>query len=182
MEDFTEGEEFKSDVYSKSINQLVTTYNPKTVDELSELLDDNGYYGRFEIVRVATKFYREVCVKVNVYLPDSIHTYEWPYMSHYNLTLRKFSKRPKPRMFKEDFRLMKCLYFFLLYKWPIDSSFEHIANLGFKCMGWATQSDYLSLTVILHKIGFFNRGEFVIKSEEDLIEVKENLFSYSYFM
>lgn len=86
--------EIKSDEYKVPINTLVVLNKPTTVSALSKLLDDNGYFGRYKILRKVTKNLGDIIITVEVYLPNSNFTYTWPFKTFYNLTLGRLLRRP----------------------------------------------------------------------------------------
>jgi hypothetical protein len=173
--------EIKSDVYEKPINSLVFCNNPLTIKELDDLLSDNGYFGRFKITKINLPKSQDVCVKVSVYLPDSVFTYDWPFDTYYNLTTRSLGTRKIPAIIKKEVKLLKCMYFFLLEGYNLSNNIEAVAEIGSLSMGWATKKEYVQLIMFLSKAGFFRKGWFVLKSKDDVSEIYENLFSPTYF-
>jgi hypothetical protein len=181
-EQFADTETTKSDLFKVSINTLVTSSRPNSVEELSALLDDNGYYGRYTLDKKSVGSLKNPCVKVIVYLPDSVFTYEWPYLTYYDLSENKFGKRKKPRVIQNNWKLYKCMSFFLVEGFIIDNNLELIASAGSKLMGWATKDEYIKMIQFLLKVGLFKDGIFVLKTLDDLTEVHDNLFDYNYFL
>lgn len=171
----------KNDVFEKSINNLVLCNNPRTIREFSDLLSDNGYFGRFTVEKVNLPKSQDVCIKAHVYLPDSIFTYQWPFQTYYNLTTRSFGTRKFPAIVKKERKLLKCMYFFLLERYNLSNNIEVVAELGSLTMGWSTKKEYIQLIMFLSKAGLFSRGWFVLKSEIDIQEVYDNLFNPVYF-
>ena len=86
-------DEIKSDEYSVSINSLVILHKPKNINALSKLLDNNGYFGRYKILRRLTKKIGDTIVNIEVYLPNSLCSYIWPFETVYNLKTNKLVKR-----------------------------------------------------------------------------------------
>jgi hypothetical protein len=88
-------DEIKSDSYSVSINSIILLYKPRTIPILSKLLDENGYFGRYKILRKLTKKIGNTIINIEVYLPNSNFYYVWPFKTSYNMTdgvlLRKVS-------------------------------------------------------------------------------------------
>ncbi len=171
----------KSDLFRVSINDLVESKFPSDVKDLSTILDDNGYYGRHQIRRMEGPSYKDICVKVRVYMPYSVFTYEWPYGSYYNLTAKCFGKRsmPKALSMSQDvhFRAM-CLYF-IHRKDPI-IDIETTATNGAN-WGGGLKHQYVHLIRLFFRLGFIKNNTFCIKSGEDMYEVMCNLFDRSYF-
>lgn len=170
------------DVYKKSINNIIVSSCPKSIEKLEELLDKNGYYGRYKVVRHYAKNIKELAIKIEVYLPDSVHTYTWPLDTHYNLTKCDFGKRKKPRVIVKDNALIKCMYFFLIDRYNISNNLEVVAQIGHLKMGWATKERYIQMIKFLAKTNLFKDGWFVLKSYNDVKEVYENLYDYNYFI
>lgn len=102
-------DEIKSDEYKISINTLVVLNKPASIAAMSRLLDNNGYFGRYKILRKVTKKLGEAVINIEVYVPNSGFSYIWPFKTMYNLTLGKLLKRPPLRSFKTT-----NLYIFML--------------------------------------------------------------------
>lgn len=181
-DDSIEDDDIKSDVFVTSINGLVAFHSPRTIEAFSDLLSNNGYYGRFEIVRVSGASYRDLAVKVRVYLPNSVYSYEWPYLTYYSLTTNKFGKRKKPKGIRKESVMIKSMAYFLCYDNSMHTDVEAMAEAGYRIMGWATKAEYVNMTILFVQAGLFSKGVFVLKHEDDMMEVLHNLFSYSYFM
>jgi len=179
----TDEEDFepKCDLYKISINSIVSSSLPATVPKLEELLDDNGYYGRFNIESTPTKNFKNNYVRVNVYLPDSVCNYVWPLNGYYSIADSDFVKRKKPRIIKNNENILNCMYFFLKYNYRIVNSIEIIAELMTLQMGRATKKEYIDIIKLLAKERFFKDGWFSLKHPTDAKEVYENLFDYNYF-
>jgi hypothetical protein len=154
---------------------------PKDEEALANLLDKNGYYGRHTIERYAGPSYKDICVKIKIYLPNSIFTYQWPYGAYYNLTQDSFSKRKKPSVVQNNFKLIKCMYFFTRSGIIVENDIEKVAELGSLYMGWAKKEEYFAMIRFLMKARFFNNGRFVLKTE-DVLEVHDNLFDFKYYI
>jgi len=169
------------DVYTISINSLVFSKTPKTVKQLEDVLNSNGYYGRFRIDRQYVKNSQDIYVKVKVYLPDSCCFYSWPLFGNYNLTSKCFTKRKKPSVLNNQFKLKKCLQFFAINKYKINTSIEEVADIASKYFGWATKSDYVKIMKLLIESDLIINGKFIIKSEKDIPEVFDNLLDANYF-
>jgi hypothetical protein len=172
----------KSDIYVKSINNIISSSAPRTIEKVEELLENNGYYGRAKVRKVPTKNYRETAIKVEVYLPDSIITYNWPFETYYNLSKVDFGKRTRPRVIKKNEALIKCMYFFLIQNYRISNNLEAVAEIGHLYMGWATKEEYIHMIRFLIKAGLFRDGWFALKSKQDVLEVYNNLFDYNYYL
>lgn len=179
MENTVVDNEIKSDVYYKSINLLVVSNAPITIQKLKTILDDNGYYGRNEIIKVSSG--SDILIKVRVYLPCSVLYYEWPFGCYYNLSKRVFGPRKKPRSLINSFKLLKCMMFFLRLDCNISGKIEPVAKIASLKMGFATQVEYSQNIKFLAQSGFFKDGWFLIKDFKEVIEVHENLYDPSYY-
>lgn len=171
----------KCDLYKISINSIVSSSVPTSVPKLEELLDDNGYYGRYRIDSTPTKNFKNNYVKVDVYLPDSVFNYVWPLNGYYSIADRDFVKRKKPRVIKNNENILYCMYYFLCHNYRIVNSIEPIAELMTLQMGRATRKEYIDIIKFLAKEGFFKDGWFALKHQTDVKEVYENLFDFNYF-
>lgn len=120
MNDILLDDEFKSDKYSISINELLfgKVYKP-TIQSITKLLDDNGYYGRYRIEQVRDRKYGiDTMVKIHVYLVNSGYTYTWPFQTSFNLDKKCFtSNRKVPKgvlsnntMFGHCFRVLSVMF------------------------------------------------------------------------
>lgn len=100
MNDIILDSEYKSDKFSLSINELLfsRSYRP-SIESISKLLDDNGYFGRYEIETVEHKKHGiDLLIKINVYLYNSVYTYTWPYGTFFNVDKKTFGhNRKSPR-------------------------------------------------------------------------------------
>ena len=170
----------KSDYYSISINSLLLAANPKSIAKVENLLDDNGYYGRYRIVRESVPVFA-ICIKIEVYLPESLNTYKWPFKTYYNLSTNSFGKRRIPRVIKNTFRFNKIMLFLALCDLDLSSGVDRLALSGSKIMGWANKDDYVKTIMFFIKCGMFVNSKFCIKTEQDVVEVQSNLFDPNYF-
>ena len=113
MEDILLDEDFKSDKYEISINELLFGRVYKsTTQAVAKLLDDNGYYGRYKIEHVKDRKHGiDTMIKIHVYLVDSGHTYTWPFQTYFNLDKRCFAHNRKvPRgVLSDSFMFGYCL-------------------------------------------------------------------------
>jgi hypothetical protein len=171
----------KSDIYKVSLNDLIISSTPKSIKALEEILDDNGYYGRYRIITCKAPKSNDLCIKIEVYLPDSIYHYVWPYNTHYNLSTRSFGKRTKPAVINNKKILMKCMGFFNMFSYIITGKIDPIAEIAHLYMGWATKAEYIKMITFLCKVGLFNNGEFCLKTVMDSKEVHDNLFDPTYY-
>lgn len=85
--------QIKSDQFSTSINSVILLHKPSSVPGLSKLLDSNGYYGRYKILRKVTRKHGETVISIEIYLPNSRASYTWPFRTLYNLTLGALVKK-----------------------------------------------------------------------------------------
>ena len=67
------------------IIDIIYGHNPKSVNELSILLNANGYFGRYKILESTNKNNSKTKIKVEVNLLKSDFIYQWPYNNYYIL-------------------------------------------------------------------------------------------------
>jgi hypothetical protein len=170
----------KSDIYSISLNSLLLGSYPKNTIRIQELLDDSGYYGRSKIIR-APSVNKDILINIEVYLPDSVYSYVWPYKTTYNVTSNSFGKRRTPSVIKNSFRFNKIMMFLSLCGVGMSTGVDDLALLGSKFMGWATKDDYAKTILFFVKCNMFRDRMFCLKTKEDVTEVQNNLFDANYF-
>lgn len=169
-----------SDQFQVSLNELIFSYNPNSIDQIKKILDENGYYGRHQVYTVNVNKSTDVCIKIRIYLVDSCYYYTWPFLTHYNLTRKCFGKRKIPALIKNDFKISKCMYFFTTFRYIITGKIDPIAEIAHLYMGWATKNEYIKIITYLSTNGFFKDGDFCLKSAIDVHEVHKNLFDANY--
>ncbi len=174
--DFSEN----NDLYSISINSLVLSKTFHSIEELKDLLESKGYYGRIKVKKVDTVAKDDVRIKLEVYLPDSIVSYEWPFSSTYSLKKAAILKRKRPSAIKNNWKLLKCMYFLLKADYVLED-LDSAAQDGYIVMGWATKKEYVEMLRFLVKCNLIREGKFVLKTEQDVKEVYENLFDHVFF-
>jgi hypothetical protein len=179
----------KNDQYIISLNELLITNNPKSIKDVEDLLDDNGYYGRNKVYPINIKtpketsyFKKNQAIRIQIYLVDSKVHYTWPYDTYYDIANKSFGKRRKPGVIRDDFRLAKCMYFFATTGCMITGNLDKVAELGSLMMGWANKSEYKKMITFLCQADLFHNGEFRLKSHIDVYEYKNNMFDYNYFI
>jgi hypothetical protein len=100
MNDAVLNSEYQSDKFRISINELLfsRSYRP-TVESLSKLLDENGYFGRYKIETVESRKHGiDLLIKVHIYLYNSVYTYTWPSGTFFNADKKIFGhNRKSPR-------------------------------------------------------------------------------------
>jgi hypothetical protein len=176
--------------YIISLNELLISNDPKSISETADLLNNNGYLGRHEILlhekdgtlnknRYDSNISR---IKISVRLLDSNIDYIWPYNTYYDWETRRFGKRRKPAVIRNDFRLSKCMYFFVTTGCMITGNLDKVAELGSLMMGWADKSEYKKMIIFLIQADLFHKGEFKLKSHIDVYEYYNNMFDYHYFV
>jgi hypothetical protein len=203
-------DEFKSDKFEISINELLFSSSYRSsVNSVSKLLDDNGYFGRYKIETFITKKYgTDVLVKIHVYLCDSRFTYIWPHQTFFNLNKRMFgANRKLPRGILNDKNVfMSCCknisgMFASKQTLPFPPSFgdlkslaamEEIEKLDAGLDRWGyilckhhdsfnLLSYYEKLIPFLCRVGLITNNKFKIKSKQDAEEVCLNLFDVNYW-
>jgi hypothetical protein len=171
-------DENKNDEFKISINNLVLLNRPGSVIKMSELLDDNGYFGRYKIHRRLTKVNGDTIITVEIYLPNSTTYYTWPFKTFYNLTSKKMFKRVR---LKKVPAMKYIICQLICYKWDdsvekFDSLPEFLARENFSY----AFDYYRTMVKYLIDAGLFttdnNKVVFKLKSVLDIKEVVSNLF------
>lgn len=210
MNDILLNDEFKSDKFEISINELLFTKKIKpSVSYLKSILEDNGYYGRVDIETVNNKkFGIDVLVRVHVYLYDSGYTYTWPYQTFFNLDKKLFgTSRKLPRGILNDRSLfITCCknisgMFTPKNRLPFPPTFadfyslsamEEIKQVNGGLDRWPyilckhhqcfnVLPYYEKLIPFLCRVGLISNNSFKIKSKEDAEELCLNLFDVNYW-
>ena len=173
----------KSDAYSISINSVILLYKPQSIPTLSKLLDDNGYYGRYTIMTKVTKKLGETVINIEVFLPNSGFSYLWPFRTLYNLTLGRLLKKVKLRKIPAIPYVMTYLYTETIFSTKFEiGSIEELPRELMKAYGSRDYSyyQYIVSTTIhagLFKITRDKKIIFLLKNEEDIKELNDNLFN-----
>jgi hypothetical protein len=203
-------DEFKSDKYSVSLNELLfgRPYKPNVVS-VSKLLDDNGYFGRYRIEVVKDrKFGTDILIRIHVYLVDSGVNYVWPYNTFFDLDTKRFGHNRKvPRgvfsnksMFTYCFSVLATM-FTPRTKLHVPSSLYEIKCIT--CMAiikdgnhpinewaWIISKNhgnfahriyYEKIIPFLSRIGIISNNKFKIIGEDDPTEYTSNLFDIDYW-
>lgn len=209
MEDILIDDVNKSDKYYVSINDLLFSrpYRANVVS-VSRLLDDNGYYGRYNIEVVKDKkFGIDTVIKIHVYLSDSCFSYTWPFNTFFNLDKKVFGHNRKiPRgVFTDPFIFKYCVRILSVMFMPRDR-FKDISWYDAKCLicmdlikygdldlnSWPSviskkhgaprlESAYEKIIPYLSRVGFIVDNKFKIIGPEDSMEVCDNLFDINYW-
>lgn len=176
-------DEIKSDSYSMSINSIIILYKPRSIPALCKLLDDNGYYGRYTIINKVTRRLGENVISIEVYLPNSTCSYTWPFRTLYNMTLGKLLKKIKLRKIPAMPYVMRFLSkgSSITGKLALNT-IDDMPNQLMKAYNSRDYSyyQYIVSTLIhagLLKIDSDKNVIFLLKSEEDIKEVNDNLFN-----
>lgn len=210
MNDYLLDQEFKSDKYEVSLNELLfsRSYKP-SINSISNLLDNNGYFGRYRIELLSErKFGTDVLVKIHIYLFESTLTYTWPYQTFFNLDKKVFGNARKlPRgilnnrnifvtcckniagMFTPKNRLENIPTFADLNSLlAMDEIRNRKAGLDLwpeiLCKhhnSWNLISYYQKLIPFLCRVRLISNNKFKIQSKEDAEEVCMNLFDVNYW-
>lgn len=173
----------KSDAYSTSINSIILLYKPQTIPKLSKLLDDNGYYGRYNIMTKVTKKLGETVISIEIYLPNSGFSYLWPFRTLYNITLGKLLKKVKLKRMPAIHYVMSYLSTsYQIYIKIEINSIDELPRQLMKAYGSRDYSyyQYIVATMVhagLLKITTTKKIVFCLKNAEDIKEVNENLFN-----
>lgn len=178
----------KSDSYSMSINSIIILYKPKSILALCRLLDDNGYYGRYTIINKVTRRLGETVICIEVYLPNSACSYTWPFRTLYNMTMGKLLKKIKLRKIPALPYVMR----FLSKGSSITGkmTFNTIDDMPNQLMKAYNSRDYsyyqYIVSTLIHagllKIDSNKKVIFLLRSEEDIKEVNDNLFNLDNYL
>jgi len=175
--------EIKSDEFSISINSLILLKKPNSVLKLNKALDDNGYYGRYKILRKVTKKHGETVINIEVYLPNSRTSYLWPFKTLFNLTLGKLVKRSKIKSIPAIKHVMAYLASAFniehtLKSTPIEKLPDHLMEAHY-----STDLNHFQyiVTVLIHAglivVDENNVVVFKLRDTDDIEEVYSNLFN-----
>lgn len=210
MSDILLNEEFKSDKFSLSINELLfsKTYR-SSVNSISNLLDDNGYYGRYKIETVDhRKHGTDILIKIHVYLYDSVYTYTWPHATFFNIDRKIFGHNRKvsrgvisdKSMLSYTFTLLSTIFRDrskkyipkMFFEKKCEECFEVISQYKLNVSDWPkvicqfhgnnSQKSYLEKTLpFLIRVGLIHNNKFRLTTIEDANEVYKNLFDVDYW-
>lgn len=210
MSDLLINDEFKSDKYSVSLNELMfgRQYRPNVVS-ISKLLDNNGYFGRYRIEVIKDrKFGTDTLVKIHIYLVDSGLSYTWPYSTFFDLDKRIFGhNRRMPRgVLTDKFMFAYCFRVLAIMSTPIEmleQPMSHYDLLCLKCMkiikeGKYTTEDWPSIISKNHgsfgqmpyydkiipfliRLGLIINNKFRIIGYDDPEEYTSNMFDIDYW-
>jgi hypothetical protein len=174
----------KSDTYSISINSIILLHKPNNLPSLCKLLDDNGYYGRYTIMKKVTKNHGETVINIEVYLPNSCFSYLWPFRTMYNLTLGRLLKKIKLRKIPAMPYVLSHLSSDDPTNPLLDSpSIEELPYRIMKVNGSRNHSYYQYIVATMLHAGLFkisHNKKLVFKlkdNDDDLKELMENLFN-----
>lgn len=203
-------DEFKSDKYEVSLNELLfsRTYKP-SVSSVSVLLDNNGYFGRYKIETLTNKkFGTDVLIKVHVYLIDSVYTYTWPYNTFFNIDNKTFGhNRKAPRGILTDKSMLSYVFTLfstifarrnknykpsIVFQTYCDECLRVIQQHKLPLSDWprticnihqtSEHRPYLEKVIpFLVKVGLIYNNKFRLHSVEEAKEVCENLFDIDYW-
>lgn len=211
MDDLILNEEFKSDKFEVSINELLfsRSYKP-TVQSISKLLDNNGYFGRYKIETLTSKKHgTDVLIKIHFYLYDSRFTYTWPFSTFFNVDKKSYGHSRKisrgvlsnGSMLHYVFVLLSSIFRIKTRKkieedtlFDVYSSIclQELSNKKVSVDDWPfiickihgnpDQRPYLEKAIpFLCRVGLIYNGRFKIVTTEDADEVYKNLFDINYW-
>lgn len=210
MEDFLINNEFKSDKYSVSLNELIfSRTSSSNISSLMKLLDDNGYFGRYKIESFSDKrFGTDVLIKIYVYMPDSSYTYCWPFNTFFNITRKLFgNNRKAPGLVLADQTMLKYSFLVLSVMFCRDPNQEEDYNFhDERCRSiakiikdgnhsveeWAyiickhnkaihEKKYFQRVIAFLCRIGLIKNSRFLISGKLDAKEISSNLFDINYW-
>jgi hypothetical protein len=159
---------YKNDSYLKSIPEIVKTYNIDTANELSSIIDNNGYYGRHKIVKYLRSKKSNNAYKIKIYLPNSTKEYFWPLEGAYCLYNNIYINLPKRRF---DIRYKGGMFYVNAELNNRNRGFNEVSTelrYYWKSYGSRMMTDFL-------KYGVIRNGKFDFH-ENDIEEIYENLF------
>jgi hypothetical protein len=211
MNDYLLDQEFKSDKYEVSLNELLFSrpYKP-SINSISKLLDNNGYFGRYRIELLSErKFGTDVLIKIHVYLYDSVLTYTWPYNTVFNIEKKSFGhNRKAPRgvlseksMLSYVFTLFSTIFTkrgvsykpSMLFEQQCDFCYRSIYESKIPLNSWpyviskitggtSSHRSYLEKVIpFLVKAGLISNRRFKLRNSDEANEVCENLFDIDYW-
>jgi len=208
MEDFIIDDFFKSDKYEVSINELLfTRLHKKSVDSICKLLDNNGYFGRYKIESFSDKkFGTDVLIKVHIYMPNSAHSYIWPFNTFFNITRNLFgSNRRIPRGVLSDQTMLRYSFLVLsvmfsdneeedlsIHDLNCKKAMDIIKEGNYNVEHWAyiickqrkciEELNYFDKFIaFISRIGLIKNNRFLIRDKEDAREISSNLFDINYW-
>lgn len=164
-----------SDSFSKSIPDIVLMSNFKNMGEFANRLDENGYYGRYDIKLALGKKHDYNNYVVNVYLPDSIYTYTWPYKSSFNIKEKRIVRNGQAKFYKAAFTRLV---------WHLQDLPDPITEIHLGVaydIATATKINFdliQPMLVGMFQDGLIKNGKTIIKSGIDAVEIYENQYSY----
>jgi len=210
MDEILLNEQFKSDKFHITINHLLfsKSYRP-SVNSISKILEDNGYFGRFKIEVVESKkFGTDILIKIHVYLYDSAFTYTWPHGTFFNIDRKSFgqNRRAPKGIMNNSTVLINCCKILGSMFTPLsrfNSTISMDDALALKTLrvinekhiqvfdwpeiicevhdSWGLLPYYKKLIPFLCRIGLISNNKFKIKSKEDSEEFFKNLFDINYW-
>jgi hypothetical protein len=210
MSDLLINDEFKSDKYSISLNELMfgRPYRPNVVS-VSKLLDNNGYFGRYRIEVIKNrKFGTDTLIKIHIYLVDSGLSYTWPYNTFFDLDTKRFGhNRKAPRGVFTDKSMFKyCVNVLSIMFTPIDMLPNPLLRYHVDCIlcmriikegnhlpndwpwiisrntgSFAQMVYYQRIIPFLSRIGLITSNKFKIIGSDDPEEYSSNMFDIDYW-
>ncbi len=154
-----------NDNYTRSLKDILEYEDIHTFDDLKQKLDENGYYGRYKIIKINDHKNNRIKFKIEVYLVDSCMTYMWPYNNFYILNYgieKHISKTPNYIIT----RILRCILENGLIQ-PI--SICKYATITYK--------NYIKNINIIDKHKLVYRGKSLLKSHIDITEYIENIIN-----
>lgn len=163
------------DQYKISIRDIILNNSFTGPSSLSSLLDANGYYGRHKIRNVVAKNKSLHNYVIDVYLPNSGITYNWPFKSSYDMSERRINRS---RLFKYEH-----------HSPSMSTIMHHILNTGqvFNELGWDTIwplvqryqfNSYIHTIRVIETLklyGIISDNKLILKDPMDIKELYDNL-------
>ena len=150
------------DRFKKSLFNIIYENNIESILHFKNLLDSSGYFGRYDIIQLRRHGGMSDKMKLQIYLPDSIMYYMWPFKTFLILgnydNLKVVQKKIPPNVFE----LVKNAY-----KYNIN--FEDLYN---NFMSSKNRKKYLEF---LEEYRILDKKYPIIKTKHDALELASNI-------
>lgn len=159
--------QINNDRFQISIYELLYKNEPKNDEEIKELLDNNGYYGRYEIIHLMKQGKKCDLIKIKVYMPDSNLTYYWPPNTHYSISQAEILKEPKGNV---DYYLLSTMKVFC--------NCEEVCIAVVQSQSSVSYGRIKETIEQMYKYNLIGKdGKLIFKSEEDCDEYFSNMIT-----
>lgn len=164
-----------SDIFSKSIVDILLMNSYNNVSDISKLLDDNGYYGRHRIKLAIDKKHSYDNYVFNIYMPDSVFNYSWPYKSSFNVKEKRVISFKGNKYYNHQFT---GLMYHLFSKNITVNSLELLEMHRIAVDTRISLQSVLPMITTMFKDSLIKNGKVLLKSDLDILELFENRYSY----